>query len=654
MAAKFQGSPYYQATLYGLEAIEDSITQLLRQATYLEDEERLQLIDCCFFAARAHEGQKRRSGEPYVCHPIKVAEILASEVHFNLPVLEAAVLHDVIEDTDTDKSTVAEAFSDEVADLVDGVSKLEKEKNISPQELQARTFAKLVQAMQADPRVVMIKFADRMHNMQTLGALRPEKRRRIAQETLDVYVPIATRLGMYVFKTRLEELVFQQLYPWRYRTVKKLLEESEYRATLTKSIREHLVKHFESENINVLVRKRLRNLYEIYTKLEKLRFSRKTLDSASIPFVILTDSIEDCYRALGLIHQLYTPIAKKLSDYIALPKVNGYQSLHTSVLAENRQVISFQIRTKAMHSVAESGIISIWRYHNQAMSRDGFKGVSQDKYMRRWLKNIKSLSTLDTDPLEFYEAVKRDLTGSQIQVLTPKGEPIALPEGATVVDFAYYIHSDIANHLSSARVNGVDVPLDYQLSSGQTVELTSNSTATPQCAWLRHVKTGRARTTIRYYLRHLPSEQLEKQGYTELEAFLSRRGVSYPSLDRLLRKAAEQKQQSLEELLQSIALYEISWKGLLETLQSIAHHEGMVSGLRIEMNNHPGVLAAVADTIGLFKANILGIHFPNNMQSEKVTIQFKIHVESQRQIESIEAHIRELDSVNHVTYEETN
>ncbi|MGY0399751.1 MAG: RelA/SpoT family protein [Ostreibacterium sp.] len=649
----YSQSKYYDVNLYGLSAIQASISSLTKQADYLSDNEKQQLINCCFFAAYVHKSQKRCSGEPYICHPIKVSEILAKEVRFDLAVLQAAVLHDVIEDTAVSKNEVVGLFSQEVADLVDGVSKLEKDESVSPEELQARTFEKLVYAMEADPRVVMIKFADRLHNMQTLGALRADKRRRVAQETLKVYVPIASRLGMFNFKTELEELAFQHVYPWRYQTIKKLLNDNESRTNTANAIHKTLSERLDSENINASVRKRHRNLYNIYKKLAKRRFNRRPLENASIPFIIMTDNVEDCYRVLGLIHQLYAPIFRKLTDYIASPRVNGYQSIHTSVLTKERRVINFQIRTSVMHTIAESGIIAIWRYHNESKKMFGIKGLPDDKYMRRWLENIKILSSMTTNPIEFYEAVKRDLTGLEIQVLTPKGEPIALPEGATIIDFAYYIHTDIGNHLESAKVNDVKVAIDYVLSGGQTVELFANPMVTPSSVWLTHIKTARARTAIRHYLHSLPANELEEIGFQELKRYLMHRGVNYLHLDKMLASIAEnQYQATVAQLLQKIALYEVTCRHILNQLQKMAYQDGILATIYANVFNQPGTLAKVADIIGHHRANILRIHFPDDTQVEEVTMIFEIHIELSLQLEKLIKDLKKDKLIKQIKYEE--
>lgn len=659
----YESVTYYNQALCGLSVIEGSIAQLLKSVHYLNDAERQQLVSCCFFAANAHDGQKRRSGEPYTCHPIKVAEILAKEVQFDLPVLQAAVLHDVIEDTDVGKAVIVDAFSQEVADLVDGVSKLEKDKGVSPQELQARTFTKLVVAMEADPRVVMIKFADRMHNMQTLGALRPEKRQRIARETLDVYVPIASRLGMFVFKTELEELAFHHLYPWRYRTIKKLIDDTHPEREATyEAVKSHLMACFNDAGIKASIRKRRRNLLDVYKKLKRKRLvykkskrkrpNRRPLEKASIPLIVITEDNNDCYRVLGIIHDAYTPVFKKLADYIASPKVNAYQSIHTSVLTEDHRVINFQIRSKAMHAVAESGIIAIWREHNQQQNDALNSRRRRDKSMRRWLGNIKDLRSLASNPIEFYEAVKRDLNDFDIQVLTPKGEPIALPEGATVIDFAYHIHTDLGNHLKRAQVNGVDVSLTYQLSHGQTVELFPDPAATPKSVWLKRIRTARARTAIRHCLRDLSEETLVKLGLEEMTRYLAKRNIHYRYLKKMLSEIAEKRQMTLTDLLKKIALQDTRRKRILTELQEMASRSGIVARVTIVLLNQPGALAAVADTIGRHEANIFLIDFSDDMLAPQVSMSFEIQIELSHQLEHMIGDLMKLPLVKQVKYEE--
>ncbi len=659
MSGQYSNANYFDASLYRLDDICHSITDLITQVTYLSDRERQQLVDCCFFAAQSHEGQKRQSGEPYICHPIKVAEILAKEVRFDLPVLQAAVLHDVIEDTEISKPELSDLFGEEVASLVDGVSKLEKEKNISRELLQAKTFEKLVHAMQADPRVVMIKFADRMHNMQTLGALRPDKRKRIANETLEVYVPIATHLGMFIFKTELEELAFKHLYPWRYKSIKRLVKENEKRQKMIADFIDEIQLQFHQLGINATVRERRRNLLNIYRKLKanqgKKSARQQKIINASIPFIVMTDSVDDCYRVLGIIHQSYTPVFNKLTDYIASPRVNGYQSIHTSVLTADRRVLTFQIRTKEMHSVAESGIIALWRHYNQSELAGSVWRLPQDKSIRRWLKSFKTVSSLSSDPMEFYKAVKRDLSAfDEIQVLTPKGEPMALPKGSSVIDFAYAIHRDLGKTLKNAKVNGVDVPLYYELDAGQMVELFTDNESRPTVHWLRCVKTARARVAIRHYLRTVPSEELAEAGYQEFKNYLSKQAVAYRDLRSMLTQIAKQQYQiDMTDFLCKIALNEVSYRKLSKSLQALSHSSGVVGMITLLVDNRPKVLSKVTKIISKNKANILRIHFPEDTRADQVEISFEIHLELDTQLDKMIDSIKALNFVKHIQYEET-
>ncbi|PIE82357.1 MAG: guanosine-3',5'-bis(diphosphate) 3'-pyrophosphohydrolase, partial [Cardiobacteriales bacterium] len=354
-------SRYYNPALTGLTQITHSVDQLLKVITYLPENEQQQLVDCCFYAAEAHKADIRSSGEPFICHPIKVAEILAREVQFDLTVLQAGVLHDVVEDTAVSKSDITEIFGQEIADLVDGVTKLKKEKGMSRQELQAQTFKKLAIAMEEDPRVVMIKFADRVHNMQTISALKVDRQIAIAKETLEVYAPIAERLGMSVFKNTLEELAFRTLHPLRSKLINSFIDQTHARREDEfLAVQEKLTQIFQTVGINAHVRKRRRSACTIHNKMKAGKANKKSLQNAGLPLIVITETRDECYRVLGIIHELYKPIASKLKDYIALNKSNGYQSIHTTVLSKNR-ALNFQIRTRDMHTVAESGIIALWR-----------------------------------------------------------------------------------------------------------------------------------------------------------------------------------------------------------------------------------------------------------------------------------------------------
>ncbi len=617
---------YYNGELYGIADIESSVAQLEKRITYLSEAEHQALVSACFYAAEAHKADKRESGEPYICHPIKVAEILASEVQVDLPVLLAAVLHDVIEDTDIGKAEIAKVFSDEVANLVDGVTKLKKSKDVSREKRQADTFAKLANAMEADPRVVMIKFADRLHNMQTLMALPAESRHRIAQETLDIYVPIAGRLGMFTFKEEMENLAFKHLHPWRYDIIERwALAAHPERQAIYSAFNENVSQYLSEVGIeNVSIRKRRRNLFDIHRRMTKTR--RRRLNNASIPVVILTETADDCYRMLGIIHKLYKPVVNKLADYIGSAKANGYQSLHTAVVTEDRHVLTIQIRTRYMHNVAESGIIAIWRQHYIDKSGRTDSEPQRDKAIRRWLKNIKYLSSIADNSLEFYEAVKRDLRKAKIHVFTPKGEPIELPQNATVIDFAYAIHTKLGNHLKYAEVNGIRVKRNYRLSNGQTVELFTRPSVFPSSVWIKHAETARARTAIRHYLRELPKEKLPELGREEIRRYLAKRNICYHNLDKLLKKVAKNRDISLEKLLRSIALREVERRIIHAELQEVVDSTGVTTILHVKMHNRSGALAMVAETIGNHGINILRIEFPEDMRAKQVTMLFELHV----------------------------
>lgn len=629
------------------ELIDKSIDELKRATRYLTKVEQKQLIESCYFAATAHQGQYRRSGEPYVCHPIKVAEILAKEVAFDLAVLQAAVLHDVIEDTNASKEDVTAQFGEEVAELVDGVSKLEKDADVCPQVLQARTFAKLVQAMAKDPRVVMIKFADRMHNMQTLSSLRRDKQRRIAKETLEVYVPIATRLGMYAFKSKLENLSFKFLYPWRYKTIQKVLKTDQPRRKIITKVQKKITEAIRELDINAEVLVRNRNIYDTYLKIEESSSKKLPLETASIPFILITDDIDNCYRLLGVVHRLYPPIFRHLVDYIASPKSNGYQSIHTSALTNQQQLITFQIRTQGMHTVAQGGIIAIWREYNKIQ----LSGNRADKSMRRWLGNMKNLQSLINNPVEYYEAAKRDLMEDDMQVYTPKGDAVTLPTGATVVDFAYQIHTEVGDKLVSAKVNGVPVGVDFILTNGQAVEVYTRKDAHPHASWLKKVKTAHARAAIRRFFRSIPEQDRIKIGRASFINFLKRK--NYYPIDNLQQKIEQvclERGISESQLFEMIALDEAKKTDLLENIKKLViNHGDFVSQIVVEVDNLPGVLADVATTIGQSSVNIEGIGFPENMRAAQVKIQFSIRMTKLEHLDDLLLKIEKLNLVRNVT-----
>lgn len=495
---------------------------------YLDDATIAEVLRTAVYGAEAHEGQKRQSGEPYFVHPIAVCKILAAQ-RFDLPVLQAGLLHDVLEDTAITKSQMTQAFGDKVTAIVDGVSKLDRLKDQAPQEAQADSFKKMLVAMTDDPRVIIIKLADRLHNMQTLGALRPDKRIRKAKETLDVYASIAGRLGLFYFRMQLEDLAFSHLYPWRYAVLQKHYQARFANKEVIDKVRQEMQPLLLQMGIQATITKRQRHLWGVY-----LRMKRKQSFAAAcstIPIRIITQSEDDCYRILGVLHKRYRPISGKFEDYIAAPKSNGYRSLHSSVLMARRDVLNVQIRTRDMHNLAETGIIAVWHQHLKNRSlRDEHHTITAEKYMRDWLSRLREVQNITDDPLEFYDAVKKELSSGEIHVYTPKGEVIDLPQGATPVDFAYAIHSEIGNHCVAAKVNGLPYAIFRPLQIAQTVEIITDPQAHPHAGWLQFVVTAKARAGVNYHLRSLEKQEAQRLGEHLLDNALHEFGSSYQAV----------------------------------------------------------------------------------------------------------------------------
>lgn len=470
--------------------------KLRRKLDYLDPEQIQQIQQAFLTALAAHQGQKRHTGEPYVTHPIAVACILA-DMRLDYHTIMAALLHDVIEDTAVTKAELAAQYGDVVAELVDGVSKLTQIEFFSRAEAQAENFRKMVMAMSRDIRVILIKLADRLHNMRTLVTLPPEKRRRIARETLEIFAPIAKRLGMHDLAVELEELSFAAHNPRRYSVLRKAVEESrdERKKVLnlvSKTLQEGLAKaHLPS----CTVVGREKPLYSIYQKMRgKHRPFNEILDVYA--FRIIVDDVDTCYRVLGLVHRLFKPVPKKFKDYIAIPKANGYQSLHTVLFGPYGYPIEIQIRTTEMDHHATSGIASHWLYKT-----DGAKNDPAQVRAQQWVKNLLELQQDAGSSLEFIESVKLDLFPDEVYVFTPQGKIMRLPAGATAVDFAYAVHTDIGNSCVAAKINRQLAPLSSPLISGQTVEIITNSRAQPNPAWLDFVVTRQARNSIRQFLK---------------------------------------------------------------------------------------------------------------------------------------------------------
>ena len=484
-------------------------------AKYLPPDQVQAIREACYFAADAHAGVFRKSGDPYIYHPIAVATIL-TEVQFDCETLLAAILHDVIEDTSVNKEQLSERFGSEVAQLVDGVSKLTHIAFQSKREAQAENFRKMFLAMAKDIRVIMVKLADRLHNMRTLQYMSPGSRVRIARETLELYAPIALRLGMNHLRLELENLGFKHLYPLRYRVLENALKKRiGHRKELVQQLEKRICDRLAEDEIQVRrVSGREKHLWGIYLKMRHKHLSFNDVHDI-YGFRILTDSVDTCYRVLGCMHGLYKPVMGRFKDYIAIPKENGYQSLHTVLFGPNRLLIEVQIRTYDMHVMAEAGIAAHWLYK----SPEGQVNTAHQK-AREWLRNLLDIQRRAGNSVEFLENVKVDLFPNDIYVFTPAGEIVELPRGATVVDFAYAIHSDIGNTCVGAKVDRRFVPLRTQLGTGQTVEVILSPTARPDPAWLSFVVTAKARASIRHFLNHLQRSEAIILGKRLLEKVL--------------------------------------------------------------------------------------------------------------------------------------
>jgi GTP diphosphokinase / guanosine-3',5'-bis(diphosphate) 3'-diphosphatase len=503
------------------------------------------------FAYRAHDGQRRRSGEPYITHPVAVAGLLA-DLHLDSQTLIAAILHDTMEDTGTAKAEIRERFGEEVAELVDGVSKLDQIQFKSREEAQAESFRKMLLAMVRDIRVIIVKLADRTHNMRTLGAMPPAKRRSVARETLDIYAPIANRLGMHSIKTELEDLGFRSLYPRRYKAIESAVRRAKgNQKQFVGRIAAELKAALEKSGITAHVEGREKDVYSIYQKMRRKKVSLNEIVDV-YGFRIVVDSVDTCYRAIGVVHGTYKPMPGRFKDYIAIPRSNGYQSLHTTLFGPHGAPIEVQIRTEEMHTVAESGIAAHWQY------KEGAKGVNaRSTGAREWLQQLIDIQK-DGNSEEFLESVKVDLFPDKVYVFTPKGDIRRLPRDATCVDFAYDVHTDVGNRCVAAKVGRRLVPLRTPLRNGQTVEIITAKGATPNPAWLNFVVTAKARAAIRHYLKNLRRGEARDLGRRllnqALEEFsLSLRKVADETINRVV---GELSLQSQDELFEKIGLGE--------------------------------------------------------------------------------------------------
>ncbi len=474
------------------------------------------------FSSRVHEGQKRLSGEPYLTHPLAVAGLL-TDLKLDLPSIIGGMLHDTVEDTLATLPEIESAFGKEVAVLVDGVTKLSRVDFTSHEEKQAENFRKMIMAMAKDIRVVLIKLADRTHNMRTLQYLSSEKQRRIAQETLDIYAPIAHRLGIYWIKSELEDLALKHIRPEIYAQLKSnVAQKRKHREKYTNDVISRLSKALAEEGIDAEVGGRPKHFYSIFRKMEN-----QSLDFSQVydlvAFRIVVDTVRECYESLGVVHAKWRPVPGRFKDYIALAKPNMYQSLHTTVIGPNAQRIEIQIRTQDMHRVAEEGIASHWRYKEKDLQVTDMQRFAWFRQLLEWQQNL-------SDPQEFLHSIKQDLFPHEVYAFTPNGDLQSFPKGATVIDFAYRIHSDIGQHCSGARVNGRLVPFKYILRSGDTVEIITTQEQTPSRDWLKMVKTPRARSRIRAWMALQQRERSVALGRELLEADFGRHGLDFQDL----------------------------------------------------------------------------------------------------------------------------
>ncbi|SFW31658.1 bifunctional (p)ppGpp synthetase/guanosine-3',5'-bis(diphosphate) 3'-pyrophosphohydrolase [Nitrosovibrio sp. Nv17] len=486
---------------------------------YLKPDDISELQNAYLFSRSAHSGQFRQSGEPYISHPLAVAGILG-KLRLDSQTLAAALLHDVMEDTHVSKAELSDRFGKPVAELVDGVSKLDQIEFQTRADAQAENFRKMLLAMARDVRVILIKLADRLHNMRTLEVMRPEKRRRIARETMEIYAPIANRLGLNNIYQELQELGFRHLYPTRYRVLNKATRAARgNRREVVSKILESIKQRLAAAGLEAEVTGREKQLYSIYTKMveKHLTFS-EVLDIYG--FRVIVKDVPSCYVALGALHSLYNPIPGKFKDYIAIPKANGYQSLHNTLWGPYGTPIEAQIRTTEMHRIAEAGVASHWLYKSTDADLN-------DLHMKtnQWLQSLLETLSDSADSLEFLEHLKVDLFPGEVYVFTPQGEILALPKGATAVDFAYAVHTDIGDRCVAAKINGENAPLRTHLRNGDRVEIVTASHAKPNPAWLNYVVTGKARSHIRRFLKTMQYEESVRMGERLLNQALQSLGI---------------------------------------------------------------------------------------------------------------------------------
>ena len=505
-----------------------SFDALTIKLDYLDPADIRRVRDAYRFADEAHLGQYRASGEPYITHPIAVAGLCA-EWKLDAQAVMAALMHDAMEDCGITKAELIERFGAPTAELVDGLTKLDKLQFSTREESQAESFRKMLLAMARDVRVILIKLADRLHNMRTMEAMAADKRVRIARETLDIYAPIAHRLGLNQTYRQLQELSFQHLSPWRHATLSKaLLKARGNRRDVVERIQRDVEKSFSQAKLKVQVFGREKTLFSIYRKMREKHLSFAQV-SDIFGFRIVVSALPECYLALGVLHQLYKPLPGRFKDYIAIPKANGYQSLHTTLVSPLGTAIEFQIRTEPMHAVAEKGIAAHWMYKTKKSGPSNAQEAQRLGAM--WLQSLIDIQDETRDATEFLEHVKIDLFPDAVYVFTPKSKILALPRGATPVDFAYAIHSDVGDHCVAAKVNGEPVALRTELRSGDVVDIVIAPGARPNPGWLNFVRTGRARSKIRHHLKTMEQEESQDLGSKMLAQALRAEGMEMPQDD---------------------------------------------------------------------------------------------------------------------------
>ncbi len=505
-----------------------SFAALTERLNYLSKADHKKVREAFKFADEAHLGQFRATGEPYITHPIAVAGLCA-DWKLDVQAIMAALMHDTIEDQGVTKAELIERFGAPTAELVDGLTKLDKLQFNTREEGQAESFRKMLLAMARDLRIILIKLADRLHNMRTMAAMAPGKRHRIARETLDIYAPIAHRLGLNQVYRELQELSFEYLCPWRHGVLAKAVQGARgHRRDIVERVRQDVEKAFSSARIKARVTGREKTIYSIYRKMrEKHDGFAQVNDVFGFRIVVATQP--ECYLSLGVLHQLYKPVPGRFKDFIAIPKANGYQSLHTTLVSPLGTAVEFQIRTDVMHAVAETGVAAHWLYKVDA--KHGHDVAETQQLGAMWLRSLIDIQDDTRDSAEFLEHVKIDLFPDAVYVFTPRSKILALPRGATPVDFAYAIHSDVGDRTVAAKINGEAVALRTELHSGDVVEVITAPGARPNPAWLNMVRTGRARSKIRHYLKTMELDESRAMGEKMLAQALRAEGLQMPAAD---------------------------------------------------------------------------------------------------------------------------